>query len=303
MATASLASYGFASYPAAGQTWGPCLTQDSSQCQCQGCGVTVAPPPGCDAVAVECQRRESDISVDAGDPTPSDSQPITCALCPLCCTDPPCSCTGGTTSIGISLRTAVGCTDAEVTQDCLAQAVRCTSTDTKARITLERGRSATREHEWRFRRVYTHSEGKTCPIPGEHITSCGLDESQVSADILSAGCGSCVVDTTPCGPGCPWFRSGGLLFHRQRIGRLCIAGSLCSLTAALALGARTLDGTPQDVLREFRQRSLARAGTTTPEQASAEADLLLRTLARAGPADPASSGLITAAFTVLPQAG
>lgn len=232
MTTGCLALLGFASAPAVGQVvWGPWLTEDSSQCQCRGCSVTVDPPPGCDAVAVECQRRDSEIAVDAGDPTPSDSEPITCAFCPLCCTDPPCSCTGGATSIscgiasvtekeswtffpasclgtdtaavGISPRDAVGFTDAEITQDCLAQAVRCTSTDTKARITVERGRSATRKHEWRFRRVYTHSEGKTCPIPGEHITSCGLDESQVTADILAAGYGSCVVGTTPCGPGCP----------------------------------------------------------------------------------------------------
>lgn len=93
------------------------------------------------------------------------------------------------------------------------------------------------------------------------------------------------------------------MFHRERIGRLCVVGSLCSLSVALALGARVRDGTPKDVLRDFRQRALARAGTTTPEQASAEADLLLRTLAEAGPANPASPGLVTAAFTVLPRAG
>ncbi|MCC6949887.1 MAG: hypothetical protein IT433_00420 [Phycisphaerales bacterium] len=93
------------------------------------------------------------------------------------------------------------------------------------------------------------------------------------------------------------------MFHRERLGRLCVVGSLCALTVALALGARVRDGTPQDVLRDFRQRSLTRAGTTTPEQARAEADLLLRTLAAAGPQSPASPGLITAAFTVLPRAG
>lgn len=93
------------------------------------------------------------------------------------------------------------------------------------------------------------------------------------------------------------------MIHRERLGRLCVVGSLCSLTVALALGARVRDGTPQDVLRDFRQRSLARAGTTTPEQASAEADLLLRTLGEAGPQSSASPGLITAAFTVLPRAG
>lgn len=93
------------------------------------------------------------------------------------------------------------------------------------------------------------------------------------------------------------------MLHRQRLGRICVVGSLCSLTVALALGARVRDGTPNDVLRDFRQRALARAGTTSPEQASAEADLLLRTLAEAGPANPASPGLVTAAFTVLPRAG
>lgn len=232
VSTACLASYGFASAPAAGQVvWGPWLTEDTSQCQCRGCSVAVNPPPECEAVAAECQRRDSEISVTAGRNEFSDSDSIGCTFCPLCCADPPCSCSGGATSIscgiagvtekeswtflpasclgsdtaaiGISLRDAVGFTDAEVTQDCLAQAVRCTSTDTKARITVERGRSATRKHEWRFRMVYTDADGKTCPIPGEHVRECGLDESQVTADILAAGCGSCVVDTTPCGPGCP----------------------------------------------------------------------------------------------------